>query len=278
MIRDSYLNTNANYKCGLPDPHTDTWQTSGMEGKIWSVGNTVIAPYKGQNGAAFIHSLSTPISDITMHGNYFSGGSFTVWFRNAGAGNPTNIRFTNNMMEYDSYTYHVFDFDSDGPAQCIEFENNTWDDQTPLCTTGAACDALGGPSVFKPTGGCPGVTPIPTWNVSSATATPGSCSQGSCSGVDLQASASGSQTGGSPRWRFNCGGTAGNRGGSHPNGADLWYDYAACNGQTSCTMTNVCDYSPEAAGTYTVRIYSESGPGSGVRVSDAVSASFVVSN
>jgi len=43
-------------------------------------------------------------------------------------------------------------------------------------------------------------------------------------------------------------------------------------------MIDVCDYSGEASGTYRVRIYSESGPGSRTRISDTSEASFVVNN
>jgi hypothetical protein len=270
-LRDSLIDGNTNYSCNLSGPHTDVWQSSGSSGPIWMVNNTMIGPYRSQNGTVFIKTDSGQNHDYTIDGCQLSGGSFTVWARNGGNGIPFDWRFTNNTIIENSYTYGAFDIEGNGPSQCIEWSGNVWDDKTP---------ATGGPSNVKPIGGCSGVTPIPTWSVGALALTGTSCTRGQagCDNVDLRASASGSQNGGSPRWRFNCGGSAGNTGGRHPDGADLWYDYTPCNGQSSCTMTDVCDYSGEAAGTYRVRIYSESGPGSRTRISDTSEASFVVNN
>jgi hypothetical protein len=65
-------------------------------------------------------------------------------------------------------------------------------------------------------------------------------------------------------------------GGYQDDKADLWYDYPPCNGQSSCTFADVCDFSAEGAGTYTVKVYSESGPGTGVRVSGHKEVAFTV--
>jgi hypothetical protein len=130
-----------------------------------------------------------------------------------------------------------------------------------------------------------GISPVPTWDVSGLVASTSTCGSGSaaCSGIDLSADASGNgdavsppRTTGSPRWRFNCGGSPANTGGAHPQGADLWYDYPACNGQAHCDITDACDFSAEGAGSYTIRMYSESGPGSGVRVSGHAALTFTV--
>lgn len=130
-----------------------------------------------------------------------------------------------------------------------------------------------------------GISPMPVWDVSGMTASTTSCTKGStaCKGIDLSANASGNGdtvsppfTTGSPRWRYNCGGSAANRAGLHPQGADLWYWQAACNGKTSCSIADACDFSAEPAGTYRIRMYSESGPGSGVRASDHAEIIFTV--
>jgi hypothetical protein len=213
---------------------------------------------------------SSPIEDYTLEHNFFSGGAYTIYFDEKHGIIPTNIRLSNNVWERNSYAYGPTEINANGPSQCVEWTNNTWD-------TGGA---VSGPQNAQPLGGCgSSITPIPSWAVSTPSLSSSSCTAGNsaCNGIDIQnATASGSQTGGSPRWRFNCGGSPSSTGGLHPQGADLWYDYPACNGQTSCTMSNVCDYGKESTGNYTVRIYSESGPGSGVRVSAFAKSTFTV--
>lgn len=130
-----------------------------------------------------------------------------------------------------------------------------------------------------------GISPMPTWKVSGFTASRRSCRKGStaCAGIDLAANASGNgdavsppRTTGSPRWRFQCGGSSTNRAGRHPRGADLWYAHPACDGKTTCSISDACDFSAEPAGAYEIKMYGESGPGSGVRASDHAEITFVV--
>lgn len=139
------------------------------------------------------------------------------------------------------------------------------------------------------------VTPIPIWNVRDLqVAGQGRCASGSsdCDDVGFSASASGATprgegaNGGSyeTRWRYNCGGSPSNRlspdptppGSYQDGGADLWYPYPACDGLSTCAFDAVCDFGSEAAGTYVIKVYGESGPGSGVRASDHAEIEFVV--
>ncbi len=106
---------------------------------------------------------------------------------------------------------------------------------------------------------------------------------GSVEGIDtLLWSSSGT---GSFRWRYSCDGASGNTTALpcsretctyEDDGADLWYHYSACDGNSSCTMTDVCDFATEGAGTYTVKVYAEAGPGAAFRPSTHKELTFTV--
>jgi len=267
MVRDSFVEDR--YRCPSPDPHHDGWQSGSSSGPVWMLNNAIEGPFGGQTSAIILKGDSGAIEDYTIHGNTLSGGNYTFYMR--APNTPNNMRITSNTFILDSWNLDIegsagdaFSNDSDGPGQCIEYSGNVFEDGTPI-TPGSR----GAPSNVQQVGACSGISPIPTWSVESLALSSTECGQGqaSCDGIALTAQALGSQTGGEPRWRYHCG-----------RQGDLWEKPAGCDGQTSCTVTDACDYSGGAAGTYTVRIYSESGPGSGVRVSDAASASFVVSN
>jgi hypothetical protein len=162
---------------------------------------------------------------------------------------------------------------------------------------------FGFPSNAGDIGDC-NVSDPPVVTLSSVTASPSSCTQGTsaCNDVDLSASLTTNYNGGSKRWRYNCGGSAANTmntgtqasppcsrtttksaprndhcvGGYQDNKADLWYDYPDCDGLSSCTFTDVCDMVSETAGTYKMKVYAESGPGAGIRPSGHAEITFTV--
>ena len=118
------------------------------------------------------------------------------------------------------------------------------------------------------------LSPIPVWTVSGFNLEQSSCTQGSAScEINIGASASGNgtawappYTGSSPRWRYRCG----------LSSTELWSDASACDGLSTCSITDACDFQAASPGTYTVKIYSEPGPGAGIRVSDHDSLTFTV--
>ena len=157
-----------------------------------------------------------------------------------------------------------------------------------------------------------GIQPIPIMTMSTPSVSATSCTRGQvgCNDIDItvgsattnegpRARASGasdpdsgalwdtSAPGPSFRWRYSCGGSASNTranpcasagrcSGYEDGGADLWYRYPGCDGLSSCTMTNVCDFQDEPAGQYVMKVYVEAGPGAAYRPSTHREVTFTV--
>jgi hypothetical protein len=274
--------------------HSDGVQQSSPSGPLWILNNTIFGPYRAATSAIILKGDFGDIHDATIHGNQLSGGTNTVNLKpqsSSATNYPYDLRMTNNVWIAGTPWFGYLNIDST-PSACHEYK--VGDQWTNTLSTGEKLDSSrGAPGHAVNVGECEqaatwprtpwtGITAIPTWSVSSLGLSEYSCTQGesACAGIDLSANASGrlprGSNPGSIRWRFNCGGSPSNTSGAHPQGADLWYDYEACNGQTSCTMTGVCDFQSQGAGTYTVRIYSEPGPGAGIRPSDYGRLTFTV--
>ena len=184
-----------------------------------------------------------------------------------------------------------------GTEICVEAAGNTQTNGDTAQIT-AECQFDTG-EVFAP-GSCVDLEPIPVTAISNFQLSTTNCnpSDPACNGITLSADVSTNEgprsldysnpPGGSFRWRYSCGGTTAQTlspdpcaaghclGGYQDSKADLWYDYPACNGRSSCTMTGVCDYDAETAGTYTAKVYAEAGPGAGYRPSGHDEATFTV--
>jgi hypothetical protein len=192
---------------------------------------------------------------------------------------------------------------------CFEYDNATNTDEfgDPIDDTDPGCQT----AEMTARDSCPDVEPIPVTVISNFQLGVTQCDQSNpaCNNITLSANVSTNEgpraqwnaespdvssllhaasPGGSFRWRYSCGGSSGNTSatpcttqatrctGYEDNGADLWYHYPDCDGLSSCTMTGVCDYQSETAGTYTAKIYAEAGPGAAYRPSDHDEATFAV--
>ena len=191
---------------------------------------------------------------------------------------------------------------------CFEYEHNETDLGVALQTVEADCLPS---NAYSGRGSCTNIQPIPVTLVEVRSMSAESCTQGeaACDDIDITATVStnegararatgatdpdtgtllrSSSPGGSFRWRYSCGGspantsaspcdTAGRCSGYEDNGADLWYHYPDCNGQASCTFTDICDFQSESAARYMIKIYAEAGPGAAFRPSDHDAVPFTV--
>ena len=294
--------------CNASDPHNDGIQLVGANyGPMWIMHNTI----QGIDTSAII-LCDGPMSDITAQNNRFSGGAWTTYIACDKAN--TSTRASNWIgNEYVDGTWTVGPVDTSKVEGCFEAKTAGGAWANTVYPSGTPIDSTYFPASSQNDGTCPRsstwprswpddtITNPPYWNVTSAELPErSSCTQGNalCNDINISASASGytprgSVTGYAHRWRYNCGGTSTNTmddgtqaqtpctrghclGDYQDNKADLWYDYPPCDGMTSCTLSDVCDFSAEGAGTYTVKVYSESGPGTGVRVSGHEEVTFTV--
>lgn len=91
--------------------HNDAVQvTSGNNGVIRN--NNLIAPV--QNAAIMMSSNFGPVEGWTITGNWLEGGTYTVYVREQGYGDPTEITLEGNRWEPDSWQYGPYDIDGDG--------------------------------------------------------------------------------------------------------------------------------------------------------------------
>jgi len=85
--------------------HNDGMQCSGGTSRIVIRGNTIQGPYQTSTSALMFSTQNGTIDDVLIEGNFLSGGSYTVYMtdKGTGYGAPTNVRFANNVWEYDSW-------------------------------------------------------------------------------------------------------------------------------------------------------------------------------
>ena len=91
--------------------HNDAVQvTSGKNSVIHH--NNLIAPV--QNAAIMMSSNFAAVDNWTITNNRFSGGNYTVYVRNQGYGDPTNVLLADNTWVTGSWQYGPYDFDGTG--------------------------------------------------------------------------------------------------------------------------------------------------------------------
>ena len=262
------------------DGHSDGQQSLGSEGPIWFYNSRIEGLMQNQTSAMIYGN--GPFDDMTFDHNWFQGGNYTIYFTEPWG----SLSFTNNVILEDSWNQNIsgseggaFYGASDFSFGCFEYQNNNYytglAQGGPFVPGGPIAPIWGGTSAD---GSCRDLSPMPFLNITSPALSATSCTEGqaACYNIDISASLKTNYGGGSKRWRFSCGGSPDNTAGAHPQGADLWYNYPDCNGQSSCTMTDVCDMQSEAAGTYTMKVYADAGPGAGIRPSGHAELTFTV--
>ena len=257
------------------DGHNDGQQSLSSEGETWWYQSRIEGLMRNQTSAMLYGGSN--FGPVTIDSTWAQGGNYTYYFGDNW--NLGGLSFTNNVILRDSWNFGDFSLTS-LVQPCVEWENNIY--YTGLETGGPFVpgSAIPNPGFSSPKadGVCGTISPMPNLTITSRSLSATSCTQGTaaCNNIDIEASLSTNWNGGSKRWRFSCGGSAGNTNGAHPQGADLWYAYPDCNGQSSCTMTDVCDMASEGPGTYTMKVYAEAGPGAGIRPSGHTELLFTV--
>jgi hypothetical protein len=260
--------------------------------------------------ARWANTICPDQRSYVVQNNYLYGGIATSrWSDQAVNPYPTpNTRFIDNVFGHQSWRNEACDHnrvDRYSPNNCFEYDNNWTDADIPLEQVEGECKqstAVGRGQCEGVLGIDGGIQPIPVTTISNFQLSGASCTQGqtACNNITLSANVttnegpraqgtgygrlfSSSSPGGSFRWRYSCGGSSTNILSPDPStksyqdgGADLWYDYDACDGLSNCTITAACDYQAEGAGTYTAKIYAEAGPGAAFRPSDHKELTFTV--
>jgi hypothetical protein len=94
-----------------PTTHNDAIQvTSGNNGIIRN--NNLIAP--SQNAAIMMSSNFGSVDNWKITGNRFAGGTYTVYVRNQGYGNPSRIALTDNTWVTNSWQFGPYSIDGGG--------------------------------------------------------------------------------------------------------------------------------------------------------------------
>ena len=94
-----------------PTTHNDAIQvTSGNNGVIRN--NNLIAPT--QNAAIMMSSNFGSVDNWKITGNRFAGGTYTVYVRNQGHGNPSRIQLTDNTWVTNSWLFGAYSIDGGG--------------------------------------------------------------------------------------------------------------------------------------------------------------------
>jgi hypothetical protein len=127
--------------------HNDALQNSGGGSHQVIRFNTILGPYRQTNAALQFATNFGPIDDVLLEGNILSGGNWMIRMGDKGNGHgcPTNIRFTNNIVDTDSYTLGPL---STGGCSNITFTCNrtlkgdlftSWN---PTCATGISVSGI----------------------------------------------------------------------------------------------------------------------------------------
>ena len=112
------------------DPHTDGMQDLGHS-EDWTLRCSRIDAVPHPN---YLHDVTSalliktdfgPIDNVTLEGNYFNGGAYTVYSVGRGTGYPapTNVTIRNNAFGRD-YAFGVTDVSESNPV----WINNYWAD------------------------------------------------------------------------------------------------------------------------------------------------------
>ena len=224
-------------------------------------GCTILSVFKGLFGKQDEKIRIGPDSSVYNY-NTVGNGVWMCWqihWANFGTANATYRQWYNGVltvsasadmtgMTLDQNGYSLFGFNSyyngpgssgllgyPGPTVAYRFEDNI------IVTTGSepiSCSEIG-------------FSTIPTWTVNTfSLVNPSVCQLGSCSALaDVVATSGGTATGFPIDWSIDCDVADGT--GSFTGTALL-----TCVNSVNCNVTDVCDYSAKAAGTYTAEIHS----------------------
>jgi hypothetical protein len=299
--------------CSDTGAHSDLIQTSEVMSPVWIIGSTFIG-HSGpagvvSNACYFIttdygggdgHCWGEPTrsnpsrADYTtgywLEGNFWTGGNYPVRLSHKTGVCPSNVpwgRVAYNVWGAGDWTAASGPINESQAINCIEFVDNKEDDETPV--------TISDPNLETTYGACTSVVAIPTWTLNTPSLSSASCTQGqaACNDIDINGAivtGGDRQTTGEPRWRYSCDGSSSNSDAAPcttqatrcnvyqvgDEGADLWYDYPDCDDSTTCSMTDVCDFQSEGTGTYTVKIYTEPGPGASIREGDHKEMTFTI--
>ncbi len=107
QLHDSYVHDLA----AGESTHNDAVQITHGEGSVIS-GNRLIAP--SQNAAIMLSSNFGPVANWMIADNWLEGGTYTVYVREQGHGDPRAITLRANQWQPDSWQYGPYDIDGDG--------------------------------------------------------------------------------------------------------------------------------------------------------------------
>jgi len=131
-FEDNYLH-DMHYEAGF---HVDCIQT-GSGSNFTIKHNTMQSRYQTSTSAMILQAHFGPIYDIWIENNFLSGGTYTVYCKEQGAGvNPYDVTFKDNVWEKDSYQYGHITFDGSPTFTCNIFHTGEPIPQNPPCDGG----------------------------------------------------------------------------------------------------------------------------------------------
>lgn len=98
--------------------------------------NTIKGGYRMQTSAMLFQTADGSISNVTLEGNFLSGGGYTLYLRDKGNGPPTNVLVKDNVFEKDSYFGGHLSQNGSHTFQCNVWHTGEPIPQNPPCTSG----------------------------------------------------------------------------------------------------------------------------------------------
>ncbi len=125
VIEDSYIHDLRKW----PGTHNDGIQSTGGSNMVIR-NNTIEGAFRDSVSAIKFTSEFNHLSDVTIEGNKFFGGNYTIYLtKKPGMRAPTDIRIADNVFVRDSAKWGWL-FNDNHSSQV--FVNNTWDDGSPV--------------------------------------------------------------------------------------------------------------------------------------------------
>ncbi|MEO1060902.1 MAG: right-handed parallel beta-helix repeat-containing protein [Actinomycetota bacterium] len=125
LVEDSYIHDLRKWA----GTHNDGIQSTGGS-NIVVRNNTIQGAFRDSVSGVKFTSEFNHLSNVTIEGNLFSGGNYTIYLtKKPGMRAPTDIRIADNVFVEGTAKWGWLYNDND-PSQV--FENNVWDDGTPV--------------------------------------------------------------------------------------------------------------------------------------------------
>ena len=125
VVEDSYIHDLRKWA----GTHNDGIQSTGGSNMVIR-NNTIEGAFRDSVSAIKFTSEFNHLSDVTIEGNQFFGGNYTIYLtKKPGMRAPTDIRIADNVFVEGSAKWGWL-FNDNHSSQV--FENNTWDDGTPV--------------------------------------------------------------------------------------------------------------------------------------------------